>query len=60
MQKIMALEYSIPAHIKITSACQDLFDQIFVIDPAQRITIAGIQRHPWFLKNLAAKYKVGI
>jgi hypothetical protein len=55
----MGLKYSFPMHLKITHECRDLFNKIFVVDPSQRITIAGIKAHPWFLKNLPADYRVG-
>lgn len=52
--RILNVTYSIPDQIAISSECRDLLSQIFVADPNQRISMADIQRHEWFLKNLPA------
>lgn len=52
--RILNVNYSIPDQIAISSECRDLLSQIFVADPNQRISMADIQRHEWFLKNLPA------
>eukprot|EP00249_Psilotum_nudum_P014735 c24975_g1_i3 orf=298-1308(+) len=52
--RILRVQYLVPEHIHITPECQDLLSQIFVANPAERITIAEIQNHAWFLKPLPA------
>ena len=47
----------LPAHTPISSDCKDLLRKIFLPSPEQRITIQGIQRHPWFEKNLPQQVK---
>ena len=36
---------------------RDLLDQIFKVDPKKRITVRGIMQHPWYNKQLPAKYQ---
>lgn len=48
----MSCRYSFPSHVKLSKDCLNLISRIFVINPAQRIKIAGIKAHPWFIKNL--------
>jgi serine/threonine-protein kinase SRK2 len=55
----MAVKYSIPPQLRISVECQDLLARIFVANPAQRITLPDIKRHPWFLRNLPAELAVG-
>ncbi|GLC36523.1 Serine/threonine-protein kinase sapk10 [Pleodorina starrii] len=55
IQRIMNVQFSFPPNLQISAECQDLISRIFVANPAQRITIGGIRRHPWFLKNLPAE-----
>ena len=52
IQRIMGVKYSFPASLHLSRECVDLIARIFVGNPANRISIAGIQKHPWFLKNL--------
>ena len=52
LQRILEAEYEFPAHVEVSKACQDLLSHILVPDPARRITIAEIQRHPWYCKDL--------
>ncbi|XP_050372270.1 serine/threonine-protein kinase SRK2A-like [Argentina anserina] len=51
-KRIKAVEYKIPNHVHISQDCRHLLSRIFVADPARRITIEEIKKHPWFLKNL--------
>ena len=44
----------LPAFYPISSDCRDLLRKIFVPDPAERISIQNIQRHPWCTVNLPA------
>lgn len=41
-----------------TTCLQDLLSRIFVANPAERITLAQIKQHPWFLKNLPIELAV--
>lgn len=58
-QRIMRMQYWFPSTLGLSPDCLDLLGRIFVRDPAQRIDLAGIQRHPWFLKNLPPECQVG-
>eukprot|EP00963_Diacronema_lutheri_P009505 scaffold856_cov326-Pavlova_lutheri.AAC.7 len=51
-QKILAVDYTIPDHIPVSSECKDLLARIFVADPTRRITIPEIIAHPWFQHHL--------
>jgi len=44
--------YSIPSTVVLSEACKDLIRRIFVVNPHDRITLAAIQLHPWFMQNL--------
>jgi serine/threonine protein kinase len=57
-QRIMSVKYSFPANLKLSADCLDLVTKIFNPNPAQRITVADIKKHPWFLKNLPAELMV--
>ena len=52
VQRILKVEYEFPAHVKVSKECRDLLSHILVPDPASRITIPEIQRHPWYCKDL--------
>lgn len=52
LQRIRNVQYSIPDNIPISQECQDLLSQIFVANPTDRISMAGIKKHEWFLTNL--------
>ncbi|KAJ9562332.1 hypothetical protein OSB04_007492 [Centaurea solstitialis] len=54
IHRILHVQYSIPENIQISPECRHLISRIFVGDPAQRITMAEIKQHDWFLKNLPA------
>lgn len=34
--------------VQLSKECMDLLNQIFVIDESKRITLKGIQEHPWY------------
>jgi serine/threonine-protein kinase SRK2 len=36
----------------ITDECRDLIQKLLVAEPSQRLTIAGIFQHKWFLHDL--------
>jgi len=52
IQKIMSVDYAFPKNLPLSRECFDLMGRIFVANPSQRITLADIKRHPWFMKNL--------
>ena len=52
IQRIMGVKYSFPASLHISRECADLVARIFCANPSQRITLAQLKQHPWFLKNL--------
>ncbi len=59
-QRIMGVKYSFPANLRLSAECLDLIRQIFVADPAKRVTLNGLRQHPWFLQNLPDELKVGL
>lgn len=54
--RIQSVKYSFPADLKISRECVGLFQRIFVADAEKRITIAEIQKNPWYLKNTDKDY----
>ena len=58
LQRIMGVKYSFPANLHISRECLDMMSKIFLANPANRISIAGIKSHPWFTKNLPDELKV--
>ncbi|XP_074572755.1 serine/threonine-protein kinase SAPK7-like isoform X2 [Curcuma longa] len=52
IERIRAVRYKIPPHVHISSECKHLLSQIFVANPARRITMQEIKNHIWYLKNL--------
>lgn len=46
------MEYALPSHAVVTPECQDLLSKILAGDPAQRITLSEVQKHPWYTKEL--------
>ncbi|KAD4888095.1 hypothetical protein R6Q59_034805 [Mikania micrantha] len=54
IHRILHVQYAIPENIQISPECRHLISRIFVGDPTQRITMAEIKKHEWFLKNLPA------
>ncbi|KAG0498638.1 hypothetical protein HPP92_003329 [Vanilla planifolia] len=65
INRILAVQYSIPDYVRVSADCRHLLSRIFVSNPLKRITIPDIKRHPWFLKNMPRelvdeeKYRVG-
>ncbi|CAM8999415.1 unnamed protein product [Rhodiola kirilowii] len=57
--RILSAHYSIPDYVRVSNECKHLLSCIFVADPEKRITIPGIQKHPWFLKNLSEEFMQG-
>lgn len=59
IQRIMSVKYSFPTNLLLSKECLDMMSRIFVSNTSQRVTIAGIKKHPWFLKNLPEELKDG-
>lgn len=45
--------FTYPPDLQLSVPCQQLIRRMLEKDPRQRITIAEVQRDPWFLKNLS-------
>lgn len=58
VQRIVRANYTIPAGLHLSEQCLDLVRRIFVVAPTERITLEGIQQHPWFLQNLPLQLQV--
>jgi len=52
LQRIVDVDIFYPFKILVSNEVLDLLMRIFVSDPAKRITIDEIKKHPWFLRNL--------
>ena len=50
-KKILEVDYTFPTDL-VSQGLRDLLAKIFVGNPLDRITIAGIFAHPWFKKGL--------
>ncbi|MCO5610453.1 hypothetical protein L7F22_064691 [Adiantum nelumboides] len=59
ISRIQSVQYSIPDYVHVSSECRQLLARIFVTNPAKRITIEEIKRHPWFLKSLPKDFLEG-
>ena len=46
-QRILDVDYAMPAHIKLSDDGKDLLGKILVSDPIKRITVKGLFLHPW-------------
>lgn len=57
--KIMKLEYRIPEKLNLSPCVKDLLARIFVKDPSQRMTIAEIKQHAWYLHRLPYELQEG-
>lgn len=51
-QRILAGDYSVPDGVEVSKGCRDLLDRMLEPDPGRRISVPGIQRHPWFRQDL--------
>ena len=51
-QRILSVDYQLPYNKQVSLECKDLLECILVADPEKRITMANIQRHPWFTRDL--------
>lgn len=50
IQRILRVEVNYPR--SLSPECHDLLSKILVREPHKRITVEGIQSHPWYMKNL--------
>jgi serine/threonine protein kinase len=46
------VDFTFPSMPPVSDDAKDLMRRIMVSDPAQRLTIAQIQAHPWFQQDL--------
>lgn len=53
-EDMMHQRYYIPRGANVSPECLDLLRSMLLPVPSARLTIDGIMRHPWFLKNLPA------
>ena len=51
-QRILSVDYQLPYNKQVSPECKHLLECILVADPEKRITMADIQRHPWFTRDL--------
>lgn len=58
--RIINVQYSVPSYVRISAECRHLLSCIFVANPAKRIKIWEIMRHPWFLRNLPRDLVLGV
>ena len=58
MRNIQQAHYSWPRSINISAECKDLMRHLLVPDAADRMTIARLLQHPWFLTNLPDELRV--
>jgi serine/threonine protein kinase len=47
LQRVTHGDYYFPASIPVSDSCKDLLRKILVVKPEERITVEGIQEHPW-------------
>ena len=40
-------DYRIPQSATVSAECRDLLARVLTVSPRSRITIQGIQQHPW-------------
>ncbi len=48
------MDYTFPERLQLSEECKDLVSRLLVADPARRITLPDILRHPWYLRDLPA------
>jgi serine/threonine protein kinase len=60
VQNITLANYSWPTDIQLSAEVKHLVDSILVPEANRRITIDGIIKHPWYLKNLPDELRVCI
>lgn len=52
VRKIVSGQYTVPRDVPLSESCLDLIRRIFTVNPLQRITIAEIKQHPWFVRRM--------
>lgn len=53
LQRIKAVDYSFPSHVKLSEEAKDLVTKMLVKDPDSRATLDEIMDHPWFRQGLS-------
>jgi len=56
MKRILAVDYKFPKHLKVSDDCRDLMDKVLMRDPNKRLTLQGIQAHPFYTKGLPKNF----
>jgi serine/threonine-protein kinase SRK2 len=54
------VQWAIPSNIEISAECRDLLTRMLVRDPDERITMAQIHKHPWFIANLPMEVRLRV
>lgn len=54
LEKMVNRKYPMPENVELTPECRDLLTRLLLPDPNQRITMADVMKHPWFVANLPA------
>lgn len=52
IQRILHMQWSMPADVPITPECRHLLTCLLEANPAKRLNMQQISQHPWFLQNL--------
>uniref|UniRef100_A0A7S0WYC6 Protein kinase domain-containing protein n=1 Tax=Chlamydomonas leiostraca TaxID=1034604 RepID=A0A7S0WYC6_9CHLO len=52
MQRILGMQWAMPADVPISPECRDLLSRLLVAEPSRRLNMDQIAQHPWFLQNL--------
>jgi len=56
MKRILDVDYQIPKNLNVSNECRDLLSRILVRDPERRLTLVGIQRHPFYTRDLPSNF----
>merc|ERR1712130_520335 len=59
VQRIIAVDYEIPAGKQVSDQLRYLLRRMLVADPNQRATLLEIEQHPWFRKDIPPDLDVG-
>jgi serine/threonine-protein kinase SRK2 len=55
LQRIIRVDYAFPDAPAVSEAAKDLMRRILVAAPGERLSLQGVQAHPWFLTDLPPK-----
>lgn len=44
-------------HVDVSPACMDLVSRMLIPNPSDRIGVADILKHPWYLRNLSPELR---